>query len=515
MICRSHLSLAGLTAAALLLAAPRATPARAMAAPAAAPVPPNIVLILTDDQDLTLGSMDSMPHTRELVGDRGMTFTHYFVPLSLCCPSRATLLRGEYAHNHKIYSNQNVDGGYRSFHRYGHESSTIGTALHDAGYRTALLGKYLNQFPSGVDRSFVPPGWDEWDVPVAGGAYGGSNYVLSENGVQVRYGEDPSSYLTDVLLGRATRFLDAAAAAGKPFFLYFAPYAPHVPARPAPRHAALFQDVRAPRTPSWNEEDVRDKPAAVRALAPLTAADVAGIDELYRNRLRSLQAVDEAVAALVEQLRRLGQLDNTYIFFTSDNGYHMGQHRLRPGKYTPYETDIRVPMLVRGPGVPAGTSTDALASEVDLAPTLAALAGTAMHHPVDGRSWVPILSGGAVPADWRRVVLLEQFLTEETEIGEGDVLEPSDPAHRKALTTIFRHRGLRTATAKYVEYSSRSREYYDLDVDPDELQNQIGAVPVSLRIKLSVLARRLSNCAGDSCRSLESAPLPAAGSVTP
>lgn len=475
----------------------------------AQPVRPNLILILTDDQDLTLGSLDYMPRLRALVGDAGTTFSHHFVSLSLCCPSRATLLRGQYAHNHKVYSNIPADGGYSTFFDRGHEGSTIATALQGAGYRTALMGKYLNRYPASAGQTHVPPGWDEWDVPVAGGAYSGANYVLNQNGNLVRYGADAASYLTDVIAGRARRFVQESVGAGKPFFLYFAPYAPHVPARPAPRHAALFKNVRAPRTPSFDEADVRDKPDKIRRLAPLSAAEIASLDELYRNRIRSLQAVDEAIGALVEELRVLGELDRTYLIFTSDNGFHMGQHRQRPAKYTPYENDIRVPLLVRGPGVPAGRVVSAFTSSIDLAPTFADLGKTTLRHTVDGRSLVQLLHGGAVPANWRRVVFLEQFQSAEDAAGESGILEPSDPAHAATGAAIFRHVGLRTASYKYVESTPRFEEYYNLVADPDEKENRIGSVSPTYRRRLSALAQAFSRCAGATCRSLESQPLPA------
>jgi N-acetylglucosamine-6-sulfatase len=482
----------------------RAEPAEPLAAAAR----PNVVLILTDDQDLDLGSLQYMPLLRALVGDAGTTFSSHFVSLSLCCPSRATILRGQYAHNHQVFSNIVADGSYVKFHALGREGSTVATALHDAGYRTALLGKYLNRYPTSSPAVTVPPGWDEWDVPVAGGAYRGSSYVLNQNGALLRFGADPASYLTDVLAARARKFIRDSAAAGAPFFVYFAPYAPHVPAQPAARHAQLFKNLRAPRTPSFDEADVSDKPERVRRLAPLSPEEIAALDELYRNRIRSLQSVDEAIGALVEELRAAGQLDNTYLLFTSDNGFHMGQHRLRPAKYTAYESDIRVPLVVRGPGVPARRVVSALTSSVDLAPTIAELAGTALHHPADGRSLVRLLHGEPVPAGWRKVIFLEQFESAEPATGESGILEPADPANAKAGAKIFRHLGLRSAGFKYIASMPPFEEYYDLAADPDEMDNRAPRLPAAYRGRLSALARAFSSCAGKSCRDLESRPLP-------
>ena len=475
---------------------------------AAAAARPNIVFILTDDQDLLLGSLDAMPHLRWLLGTQGLTFSHDFVPLSLCCPSRSTILTGQYAHNHKVYTNAPPDGGFQEFLRLGHEEATIGTALHEAGYRTALMGKYLNEYPHGSDRTHVPPGWDEWDVPIDGNAYGGFNYTLNQNGKLIPHGAAPADYMTDVITARARQFIAGAAAGPSPFFLYVATYAPHRPYTPAPRHAALFANAKAPRTPSFNEADVSDKPEGVRARPPLTAGDIAFIDRGYRLRLQGLQAVDEMVAAIVRTLRNNGQLDNTYIFFTSDNGYHMGQHRMLPAKYTPYETDVRVPLLVRGPGVPAGRTVDAFTLNVDFAPTFAEIAGATLREPVDGRSLVPLLHGGPVPADWRKSVLLEQFTFREAPQPAGTVREPSEAPAAQGVVEYPSHLGLRTPTYKYVEYANGERELYDLTADPDETENQARRADPGFLAQLSDRVHRLNACAAAACRQLEALPPP-------
>ena len=320
---------------------------------------PNIVFILTDDQDLLLGSLDAMPHLHELLIDQGTVFSNAFVPLSLCCPSRATILTGRYTHNLQVFTNFPPDGGFPRFQALGHEEETIGVALQRAGYRTALMGKYLNVYPDKDDRTHVPPGWSEWVVPAAGNPYGQYNYTLNENGTLVVHGKEPADYLTDVLAQKASEFVTQAAADDVPFFLYLAPYAAHKPSTPAPRDAALFPGVQAPRTPSYNEADVHDKPKSVRGRPRLTAKQMRMMDTLYRRRLQSLQAVDALIANLVAALESTGRLNSTYIVFTSDNGFHMGQHRIWAGKYTAYEEDVHVPLVVRGPGVPAGTRVDA------------------------------------------------------------------------------------------------------------------------------------------------------------
>lgn len=468
---------------------------------------PNFIVILTDDQDLTLGSLDHMPRTRNLIARKGMTFSNYFVPLSLCCPSRATILTGHYPHNHKIYTNFPPDGGFERFDELGHEEATLALALQDAGYRTALIGKYLNGYPNGRDKSWVPPGWSEWASPVDGSPYAAYRFTLNENGRIVKYGSTASDYMTDVLARKATAFVRRTAGGGQPFFLLLATYAPHKPSTPAKRHAGLFPDLKAPRTPSFNEADVDDKPGRIRGLPLLTADQIDTIDVLYRNQMLTLQAVDEAVAALVKALRETRALANTYIVFTSDNGFHMGQHRLVPGKYTPYETDIHVPLLIRGPGVAAGSCASALVSSVDLAPTLAGLAGARLPGDSDGRSLVPWLRG-QTPQEWRRMVLLEQFGFPSVPPRAGQTLEPPDPQDEAAIADYRAHMGLRTPDFKFVTYESGDQEVYDLRNDPDELVNLKSQVGEDWLMRLSQMAKTLGKCAGASCRQLEARSVP-------
>ncbi len=483
----------------------------ATAPPAATPARPNVILFLTDDQDLLLGSLDSMPHLRELLVEQGTTFPHAFVPLSLCCPSRATLLTGRYTHNLRVYSNFPPDGGYLRFQALGHEETTLGVALQRIGYRTALMGKYLNGYPTPGDRTRVPPGWSAWVVPAAGKPYNQYGYTLNVNGTLVPHGQTPADYLTDVLAGHAEAFVTRAAADGVPFFLYLAPYAPHKPCPPAPRDAGLFPDARAPRTPSFNEADVSDKPEAVRKKPLLTPGEIRTMDALYRRRLQSLQAVDAAIAALIATLERTGQLANTYVFFTSDNGFHMGQHRYRAGKYSSYEEDIRVPLIVRGPRIPAGARTDALVESVDLAPTIAQLAGTQTRISPDGRSLLPLLRApGQTPAGWRQMVFLEQYHFKDAGEEEDGLLEPLDGPATGEHTT---HLGLRTATFKYVEYGTGEQEYYDLVQDPGELDNQAGLLDPQRLRQLSARVRALGACRRSACRSLEAAPLAGTGAT--
>ena len=340
-------------------AARGAEPAAPKANAGAAPARPNIILVLTDDLDVKLGTLDMLPGFKALFRDQGVTFANSFVSESLCCPSRATIQRGQWVHNHQVLGNKAPEGGFEKFHSLKEDQSTVGTWLHAAGYRTGFVGKYLNGYPDTADPTFVPPGWDEWDSPAKGNAYGEYNYTLNENGSLVGYGNQPEDYLTDVLSRKATRFVKQAGDGRQPFFLVVATYAPHQPATPAPRHADAFGGVSAPRPSSYNEEDVSDKPAWIQAKPLLNRRQQLQMDNLYRKRLQSMLAVKELVEELLKTLRESGQLDNSYVFFASDNGFHLGEHRLHAGKLTAYEEDIRVPLYVRGPGVPAGSGARA------------------------------------------------------------------------------------------------------------------------------------------------------------
>jgi arylsulfatase A-like enzyme len=323
---------------------------------------PNILFIITDDQDIE--TLAYMPRLQALLVDRGTTFTNMFVTYPVCCPSHASILTGRYPHNTGILGNNPPLGGFVKFRDSGQESSTIGTWLQAAGYRTVRIGKYLVGYS---DRStYVPPGWDEWHA-FFGGSTKFFNYSLNENGRVVQYGDAESDYVNDVLADKVVDFIKRAEAKDdQPFFIFFAPPAPHAesvangPSRPAPRHEGRFAKRLAPRTPSFNEADVSDKPPVIQQRPLLSEKEIAEIDHEYRTRIEALLSVDEAIERIVQALSDHGELQNTYIFFTSDNGYHLGQHRLIRGKGNVYEEDIRVPMVVRGPGVPARAKVDHL-----------------------------------------------------------------------------------------------------------------------------------------------------------
>lgn len=461
----------------------------------------NIVLVLTDDLDAR--SIEFMPKLKSLLAERGTTFSNYLVNVSLCCPSRTSMLRGQYAHTTGIFGNQPPAGGFEAVYAKKLEDSTIATWLHDAGYRTALIGKYLNGYPQRAASTYVPPGWDEWDSPSKGVPYSEFNYTLNENGTLVSYGAAPEDYLGDVIAAKAGAFIRQASADRKPFFLYLPTYAPHGPATPAPRHQDLFPEAKALRNPSFNEEDVSDKPAWVRALPSLTPARVRQIDDLYRKRLQSLQAVDEMLAGLVQTLQETGSLDNTYLVFSSDNGFHLGQHRQMSGKQAPYEEDIRVPLIVRGPGVPAGRTVDHLSGNIDLAPTFAEWAGVQAPDTVDGRSLAPLLRTDPPPvAAWRDAFLLEHGAPEVVDGSDvSGVNEPADPSTSPAGNRgIPQFNGIRTRTHTYVEYSTGERELYDLTADPHQLQNSVQSADPALVRSLADRLHQLARCSGAACQ---------------
>lgn len=471
---------------------------------------PNIILVLTDDQDLRLHSMDFMPQVQTRLANAGMTFSNFFVPLPLCCPSRVTILRGQYAHNHDVVGNLPPTGGFQKAYVSGVENATMATALRQHGYRTALIGKYLNGYPLPENPTYIPPGWDEWFSPTDDAAYNSYNYSVNDNGVIRHYGSAPADYITDVLAHEASSFIARTVATqpGTPFFLELAFYAPHAPANPAPRHANLFPRIQAPRTPSFNEADMSDKPAWMQALPPLTEAQIVALDTLYRHKMQSLQAVDEAVAHVMQTLAQTGQLDNTYIIYTSDNGFHLGQHRLLLGKGRPYEEDIAVPFIVRGPGVAPGTTQAALASMIDLAPTLADLVGAEMAVPVDGRSLVPLLHSAAPPPAWRKSLLTEAYPvpTGQPPLRSANLesADASDIQLRLSSGGTPTYTALRTAEYKYVEYNDTMRELYDLINDPYELTNEYRNAAPDFIAQVSALLATYKVCAGSECRTVDS-----------
>jgi arylsulfatase A-like enzyme len=458
--------------------------------PIAAPSPPNIVFVLTDD--LSSNLVPYMPQVRAMMR-RGATFTNYFVTDSLCCPSRASIFTGLYPHSSGVHTNTPPDGGLHAFNSHGNPGRTFAAVLQSRGYRTALMGKYLNGYEPdlriGSSLPYVPEGWDDWAVAGHDG-YRAFDYTLNQNHQVVHYGRGPSAYLTDVLGRLAQAFVDRAAmpedGSVRPFALEVATFAPHSPYVPAPRDRNRFRDERAPRGPAFGRHAREDIPRWLD-LPDLTPAAIATIDREFRLRVRTVQAIDRLVGALERQVRDNGLASNTYFVFSSDNGYHLGEHRMRPGKLTAFDTDIRVPLVVVGPGIRPGMRIDALAANIDLAPTFEELAGHTPTPAVEGRSLVPLLEGRQ-HANWRRAVLVEH---------RGPVADPADPDFaRRASGTPPSYRAMRLRQALYVEYAGGEREYYDLAADPFQLRNAYGDLGPGRRAELHERLARLAQCQG-------------------
>ncbi len=446
---------------------------------------PNIIFILTDD--LSWNLVPYMPHV--LAMERaGENFSNYFVTDSLCCPSRASIFTGRFPHNTHVTSNSPPYGGFQVFHERGEELETFATALQGVGYRTGMMGKYLNGYQptggEGVPASFVPAGWNEWDV--AGDGYPELGYTLNHDGTPVAYGSEPKDYLTEVLAQKGVAFIDHSAALGRPFMLEIATFAPHSPFVPAPRDENDFPGLTAPRDPAFDAANT-DAPAWLSHFTALGPEEIEQIDEQFRKRAQAVQAVDRMIGEIEATLRARGLARNTYLVFSSDNGLHMGQHRLMPGKQTAFDTDIRVPLIIVGPGVPAGRTVSALAENIDLCPTFERLGGAPVGVAVDGHSLAGLLHGQPAVA-WRREVLIEHH---------GPVLDAGDPdLPTRGAGNPPSYEALRTPTSLFVEYDTGELEYYDLRTDPFELNNiAVDLSPAHLR-RLRRALKAIEHCHG-------------------
>ena len=470
-------------------AEPVAQPVPASPPPPAAAVPnappqagatagkrPNIVFILTDD--LALNLVQYMPHVVKMQKD-GVTFANYFVTDSLCCPSRSSIFTGRFPHDTGIFRNTGNDGGFQAFHNRHHELATFATALTATGYRTAMMGKYLNGYKP--QKNPPEPGWSLWEV--AGNGYPQFNYDLSDNGKFVRAGNQPTEYLTDVLAAKAVDFIKQSA--GAPFAIEVATFSPHAPYTPAPRDADAFPDLRAPRTAAFNATPDENAPQWLKTHPALTAGDMARIDTDFRKRAQSVQAVDKMIGELEAAVASIGEANNTYFVFSSDNGYHMGEHRLMPGKMTAFDTDIHVPLIVTGPGIAPGRVVQEIADNIDLNPTFTEIGGAATAANVDGRSLLPLLQGRTV-TDWRKAALVEHHGMLR------DTTDPDFPGKRSGNPPSYE--AIRGLTWVYVEYDGGEKEYYDRATDPDELHNVYSSLPNDQKASLHAMVTSLQNC---------------------
>lgn len=439
---------------------------------------PNFVLILSDDQrwdtvDATHASPNRagavMPNVVGELTNSGVTFTNGHVTTALCCPSRASILSGQYAHRTGVLDNNPPDGGFEAFD----DSSTIATWLQAAGYRTGFVGKYLNGYNTG--SPYIPPGWDEWHVQVQVKFY---DYDLNDNGVITHFGSAPGDYSGDVMTQRAVNFI--LSSAGQPFFLHLSQKAPHGPATPAPRHLGLFAGLAPFRPPNYALAPTNG-PAWVQA-ETWTAQEQSDTDQFRIDQLESLQAVDEGVRAVMDALRTIGEDDNTLLIYTSDNGFSWGSHKWRP-KTCPYQECMRVPMIMRYP--PLGTTArtdDRFVLNIDFAATMVELSGATVPptHVMNGKSVVPILAGtadqpmgcgGGGPV-WRSAMLNEHWngtIPTNALVKQGRCSVSVNTACKKNSNCPA---GETCRIWKYVEYTTGETELYNLTADPFELTNR-------------------------------------------
>ncbi|KAH8308554.1 hypothetical protein KR044_009945, partial [Drosophila immigrans] len=475
---------------------------------------PNIILILSDDQDIELHGLHPLQQTMKLFNTYGSQFTHAFASTPICCPSRASVLSGQYAHNHKTFNNSLNGGCNGQLWRNKIEPRALPVLLQKNNYQTFFAGKYLNQYKGHE----VPPGWDDFH-----GLHGNSryyNYTLRENSKNVSYTDE---YLTDLLTVRAANFIHNATqnrtTGQQPFFAMIAPPAAHEPFTPAPRHAGSFADVQALRTPSFNAPD-GDKHWLVGSSKRLSNAAVSTIDTYFQKRWETLLAVDEMITVLVAALNATQSLANTYIIYTSDNGYHLGQFAQPFDKRQPYETDIKVPLLVMGPDVPKNQFMHTPVSLLDIAPTILEWAGISVPDYMDGSSFKEDLVAEYKNSTLQQTKHERTLLIEYWGEGNDDTYNPLCPWQRSdhlsqcnpvaechcqdawnntyACVRDFRYNLDRI----YCEFQDTEHfvEAYDLAEDPYQLKNIVSDMLPIEQATYSILLEKLKKCAGKECR---------------
>ena len=501
--------------------------------PAIASARPNVVVIQTDDMtrtDLYATYPDPatglplavMPNTLNLIAFQGITFNRYYVSNPLCCPSRATMLDGRYSHNNLMLTNFFPSGGYYRFDN----QNALPAWLQRTGYQTSHVGKFMNQYGDN-DPTEVPPGWTDWHT-VIGDARLFYGYKTNDNGVVSElhgtYDETTNSYpekdspgcpdnpgplqecnyLTDLITS------DALAALGKfgagPFYVqadYTTPHGDIVPPggpEQAPRHAGTLAGVRAPRIPGYNERDISDKPRWVRVNPRLGFGKIDYIDRRYQNRLEALRSVDEGIGRIINRLAATGVLGNTYVILTSDNGFFQGEHRFDSSKFLAYEPSTHMPLLIRGPGIPAAVRSGELVANVDIAPTILEWAGAGATTSMDGRSLVRFIQDPLKRT--KRPILLEGF----TGKGEPGVALRAT-ASIKASPRDYKD--LRIGRYKYIHYRSGAKELYDFKRDRYE-QHSRHKDPRYRKVKrwLAKVLRRMETCVARICRRPQRGKIP-------
>jgi len=464
---------------------------------------PNIVMIMLDD--MREDDLAYMPRTQELIGDAGVRFANSLAPYPLCCPARASVLTGQYAHNHRVWSHQ-APWGFTSFD----DRSTLATWLQGAGYSTTYIGKYLNGYGAmpapgqteGNSTLYVPPGWSDWrasidgglpaDHPDNGGTYRYNDTTLANNGVG--FYDYTGQYQSRVYGQLSDEVVSARAASDQPFFLYVSYTAPHhgapreaddpapvtndagfvenfgTPAVPASARG-MFDDVitQAPGADWFRTVGPLDKPEYLRGLMPMNDAEQAALLEVTRQRAESLSVVDNQVARTIDALARSGELEETLVLLTSDNGYFLGEQGIRTGKILPHEPAIHTPLLMRGPGIPAGQTRYDPFLSIDFAPTLADFADVEPALPVDGVSMLSVARYG--DQGWSRAVLTETGPrgTVRNTDEAGQPLPVEDPGQADIRFAI----GVRSDRYLYTSLANGDEELYDMAVDPDQYDNLV------------------------------------------
>jgi len=444
------------------------------------PVQPNIILVVVDDQ--IISSLELMPTIRSQLVDKGIIFTNSFCTSPVCAPSRASILTGQYLHNHGETTNST-----REFVSKRDKHNTIAAVLRGGGYKTVFIGKYTHGYDN---AGYVPPGWNEWQA-FLGGAPGYYNYKMSDNGKSVSYGNNATDYSTDVLASKAYHFIESHKNSSQPFFMYLAPFAPHAPWIPAPRHMNKFDQLVFP-FPLY-EKDISDKPRWVYDDRRLNSKNQEWVmqEKAAQAKIKSFEAllaVDEMIEGILKMLGETGKIQETYIFYLADNGDDFSRHIQATGKLLPYEEGIRTPIILRGPGIEAGGRRDHLVSTTDLLPTIAGLAQVPIPGFVDGRSLIPLFSSPSLPLSrWRKACLAELGKVEQW------YRQSPPPAYK-----LFRTRDF-----KYIEYETGEKEFYDLRLDPNELINTYEKLHQEQKRKLHLHLQKMQKSSRDKCREVE------------
>ena len=489
---------------------------------------PNVIMFTTDDQ--TVRDLIAMPKTMALIGNQGANFPHAYVSMSLCCPSRITVQTGEYAHNHHVMGNTPPQGGYGQFN----DKNDLPVWLERAGYRTIHVGKMPNGFGTETNETYVPPGWGPFNGGNGPGEFYGFikpasayfGFSLDENGTLHQFGAD--DYQTDVYADLAVNRIESHFDnhATQPLYMQVQFFAPHDPADPAPRHVGAFASAPLPIDASFNEKNVKDKPGWIRAIQRFGPGLIAKIQTRYQHRLETLMSVDDAIERIVNELASKNELGNTYLIFTSDNGFMQGQHRLHQGKFAPYEPSIQVPLLIRGPGIPAGGQPRALVWNGDITATILKMADARPDLTQDGRSLLPYARDPNLRST--RPILIETGPPGATNEPGTPVSAASgkrvhfstyvknlDQDHTAQIARAIvapRYRAIRTGRYLLVKYSDGSRELYDLKRDPLELKSKYkDSRYFPVRKYLLKKLKGLVLCSGEACsRDIKKPPKPLA-----